>query len=121
MDDNSIYRKIVEKISKEEFISIFSSCRPETWFSDRELKAFAFPAHASSLAGRYLIKKTICDVIDEKEKMNEIEIINNDFGKPEVLLGVNIHHALQKKGIKKVDCSISHSKRYITGMIIFSF
>jgi len=53
--------------------------------------------------------------------MQEIEIFNNDFGKPEVMMGEYMHQVLKRKGIKKVECSLSHSQNYITGMTIFCF
>jgi phosphopantetheine--protein transferase-like protein len=115
------YRRYVDTIKKEEFIIFFSSCEPERWFSNRELEKFSFPQNARSLAGRYLIKRTVCDYIKEPGKMSEIEIINNDFGKPEVLLGADILNAIELAGIKKIHCSISHSKNFITGMTILCF
>jgi phosphopantetheinyl transferase (holo-ACP synthase) len=121
MDQKPIYNKYVDMIKKEEFISLFSSINHEEWFSDRELKKFKFPLNAGSLAGRYLIKKTICDYTKESQKMNEIEILNDELGKPEVLLGMNIRRTIELAGIKDVYCSISHSKNFIAGMTIFCF
>jgi phosphopantetheinyl transferase (holo-ACP synthase) len=115
------YDKYVDKIEKQEFVAFFSSCKPEQWFSSRELKAYSSPGNAGSLAGRYLIKRMICDYIKDSDKMHEIEIWNDDFGKPEVLLSADIQHSIEQKGIKKVICSISHSKNLITGMTIFCF
>lgn len=121
MKKKSTYLRYVDTIKKEEFISLFSSCDPEKLFSNWELKKFSFPENARSLAGRYLIKRTICDYIKEPGKMHEIEIVNDDFGKPEVLLGANILNAIEFAGIKKIHCSISHSKNFITGMTILCF
>ena len=121
MKQKPLYSRYVTTIKKEEFITLFSSCEPEKWFSNRELEKFSFPGNARSLAGRYLIKRTICDYIKEPGKMNEIEIINNDFGKPEVILGANILYAIELSGIIKIHCSISHSKNFITGMTILCF
>jgi len=121
MKHNPVYSKSVSTIRKEEFISFYSTCEPGKWFSDKELKAFPFPGRAQSLAGRYLIKKAISDFLEEKEHIFEIEIFNNDFGKPEISFGEHMHQAMQRRGIKKVECSLSHSQNYITGMTIFCF
>jgi len=121
MDQKPIYRKFVETIKKEEFISFYLSCNPEVWFSKKELLRFKFPLNARSLAGRYLIKKTICNYIKEHEKIFEIEILNNDLGKPEVLLSKNIHKSFELAGVKNIYCSISHSRNIIAGMTIFCF
>jgi phosphopantetheinyl transferase (holo-ACP synthase) len=122
MGQMQVYSKQVAMTKKEEFISFFSSCEnPERWFSYKELLEYPFPENAKSLAGRYLIKKTICNHINEHGNMHEIEILNNSFGKPEISLGINIRPAIERTGIKKILCSISHSKNLITGMTIFCF
>jgi phosphopantetheinyl transferase (holo-ACP synthase) len=121
MKQKTSYFKYVETIKKEDFIAIFSSCEPEELFSKKELLAFSFPKNAGSLAGRYLIKKSICEYLKEPAKMNEIEILNNDFGKPEVLFGTSILSVVEHAGIKKIHCSISHSKNLIAGMTIICF
>jgi len=121
MKDNPVYSKQVSTIGKEKFLSLYLSGEPGKWFSDKELQAFPFPGRAQSLAGRYLIKKAISDFLGENEHMQEIEIFNNDFGKPEVMMGEYMHQALKRKGIKKVECSLSHSQNYITGMTLFCF
>jgi phosphopantetheinyl transferase (holo-ACP synthase) len=121
MMQKSIYLKYVETIRKEDFQTIFLSCEPRNLFSKRELGVFTFPKNARSLAGRYLIKKTICDYLKEPGMMNEIEILNDDFGKPEVLPGANMLNIIDLAGIKKIHCSISHSKNLIAGMTVICF
>jgi phosphopantetheinyl transferase (holo-ACP synthase) len=121
MKSKPLYSKQVEKISKEDFLSFYRSCEPGKWFSNKELQVFPFPGRAQSLAGRYLIKKAISDFLEEKEHMHEIEIFNDDLGKPEVILGEYINQALKRRGIKKVECSLSHSQNYIAGMTLFCF
>jgi phosphopantetheinyl transferase (holo-ACP synthase) len=122
MKENSTYSKSIETIKKKDFISFFSGYRnPDKMFSKRELEKFPFPGKAQSLAGRYLIKKAICEFICDQDKMHEIEILNDSFGKPEILMGVDLSSEIKKNGIKKICCSISHSKNYITGMTLFCF
>jgi phosphopantetheinyl transferase (holo-ACP synthase) len=121
MKRTSSYLKYVETIKREDFIAIFLSCEPETLFSKKELVKFSFPKNDRSLAGRYLIKKTICDYLKEPGKMNEIEIVNNASGKPEVVFGPKILPVIELAGIKKILCSISHSKNLIAGMTIICF
>ncbi|MBN1413751.1 MAG: hypothetical protein JW973_01520 [Bacteroidales bacterium] len=121
MEQRTIYSKVVKKIGKKEFTSMFLSCKPEMWFSSWELQTFSFPANVRSLAGRYLIKKTICEYIRDNEKMAEIQVVNNGHGKPEVILGKNVQRAIEQKGIKKIICSISHTRNLIAGMTVFCF
>jgi phosphopantetheinyl transferase (holo-ACP synthase) len=118
--DNSFVR-IVNTIDKEEFIKLFSSLEPGQWFSDRELEIYSFPKNANSLAGRYLIKKAISGHLKEEVKGSEIEILNNEFGKPEVILSTKVRHNSELEGIKKILCSISHSRNIIGGMTILCF
>jgi len=120
MEQSKAYSKHVDFIEKEEFIHLFSTVEiPERWFSEKESGVFSFPGNAGSLAGRYLIKKRICDHIGTRDYMKEIEILNDAAGKPEISFGKNIGNAIERAGIKKILCSISHSRNYITGMTIF--
>lgn len=121
MKRKSAYRKFVETIGKEDFLAFYSSCEPEKIFSKNELQVFSFPKNTRSLAGRYLIKKTICNFLDTPGKMNEIEILNDDFGKPEVLLLADMPGRAELAGVKKILCSISHSRNFIAGMTIICF
>lgn len=116
------YIKHVDLIAKEEFIRIFTETEAlEDWFTVSELKAFSFPRNAGSLAARYLIKKRICEQVDGSEFKTEIEILNDSLGKPQIDYKDNIHNAMEKFGISKILCSISHSRNYITGMTIFCY
>lgn len=121
MKHKPAYSKYVEIIKKEDFLVFYSSCNPQDYFSPGELKAFSFPANARSLAGRYLIKKTICNYLNKPGKMNAIEILNNYSGKPDIYIGDELVNAAGEAGIKKILCSISHSKDFIAGMTIICF
>jgi phosphopantetheine--protein transferase-like protein len=121
MDESPSFKKIIDTIKKEEFIRFFSSCEPEKCFSKKELLTFSLSNNMRSLGGRYLIKRTICNHIHDEDLMFEIEILNNELGKPEIFLGENILKKTQIAGIKEVQCSISHSKNFIAGMTILSF
>jgi phosphopantetheinyl transferase (holo-ACP synthase) len=115
------YKKIVSRISREQFGSFFSSCKPEEWFSEEEICRFVYPSCAGSLAGRYLIKKIIGDFIGDYKMLNEIEILNDDNGRPVITLGENIEKIIMSFGIKRIECSISHSRNYFACMTILCF
>jgi len=121
MKQKQSYKKSVSRINREEFSSFYSSCTPGEWFSEKEMNRFSYPANAGSLAGRYLIKKTIGDFINKYDKLREIEILNDRMGKPVISLGANIKQDIEMSGIKRIECSISHSKNYFTGMTILCF
>jgi phosphopantetheinyl transferase (holo-ACP synthase) len=113
--------RIVNTIDKEEFVKIYSSLEPGKWFSERELEIYSFPKNANSLAGRYLIKKAVCEHLNEGVNGYEIEILNNEFGKPEVFLDSKVRNLSELEGIKKICCSISHSRNVIGGMTILCY
>jgi phosphopantetheine--protein transferase-like protein len=120
MAGNNPFIEIVNKISKVEFESLYPTLVSENWFSAKELRTYSFPKSASSLAGRYLIKKAIADQLDQHFDKSEIEILNNDFGKPEITFGSFITQLLSQTGISKVLCSISHSRNMIASLTIMS-
>jgi phosphopantetheinyl transferase (holo-ACP synthase) len=120
MEQYQSYSRHVDLITKDEFVRLFAAIEMRgSWFSEKESGVFSFPGNVRSLAGRFLIKKRICDHIWEHAYRREIEILNDSFGKPEITLGKNIGNAIGRAGIKKIVCSISHSRNYITGMTIF--
>jgi phosphopantetheinyl transferase (holo-ACP synthase) len=109
-------------IPKAEFIRHFSEeALPGEWFTAAELSVFDFPRNAGSLAARYLIKKRICSETGRDDLATDIEILNDALGKPQLSLGDEIAQELDRKGIRQVLCSISHSRNYITGMTIFCY
>lgn len=121
MEPAGTYKRIVSRISREQFGSFFPSCNPGEWFSEAEILRFEYPRCAGSLAGRYLIRKCIGDFIKDYDKLNEIEILNDENGKPVITLGENIEKTIRNSGIKKIECSISHSRNYFACLTILCF
>ena len=116
------YVKHVDLIAKAEFLRIFTEVEAlEDWFTEGELQAFTFPRNAGSLGARYLIKKRICEQVGVNDMRKEIEILNDAYGKPQMSYQDNLSDAIESAGIRNIMCSISHSRNYITGMIIFCF
>jgi phosphopantetheinyl transferase (holo-ACP synthase) len=91
----------------------------ETLFTTQELELFAGKANRGSLAGRYIIKKLLFTHLQHAGDYREIEILNDDFGKPILRLSDHLQSCCQSKGIRHVCCSISHSRKRVVGMIIF--
>lgn len=114
------YIKYVDRMGKEEFIRQFSSVeRVDEWFSGNELREHSFPKNAGSLAARYLVKKRILEKISVKAFGREVEIMNDEFGKPVIKFDDNIRKALDVAGIDEINCSLSHSRHYIVAMTLF--
>jgi phosphopantetheinyl transferase (holo-ACP synthase) len=91
----------------------------ETLFTPVELELFPDKANAGSLAGRYIIKKLLFTQLQLEGDFREIEILNDDFGKPILRLSDSLNNCCCNKGIKNICCSISHSRKRVVGMIIF--
>lgn len=63
-----------------------------------------------NFAGKFCVKEAISKASDKQFFMKDIEIINEDSGKPKV-------HIKGKKN-KKIHCSISHSDKYAIAFAI---
>jgi phosphopantetheinyl transferase (holo-ACP synthase) len=114
------YARYADLLTKEEFMRLFQrSHKDHDWFTGKELEKFSSDKNTGSLAARYLIKKRICEVLGTIGFENQVEILNDQYGKPEISLGEQIEKALRKVGYSKIICSISHSRNYVTGLPIF--
>ena len=122
MDNSPGYIRHADRIGKEEFIKLFTGeMKLEEWFSGNELASHPFPRHAGSLAARYLVKKRIMDFFGNEILMKETEIMNDEYGKPEVILGEGIEQQMRKKGIGKIICSLSHSRNYAAAATVIFY
>jgi phosphopantetheinyl transferase (holo-ACP synthase) len=115
------YIKDRQIILLEEFKSLFSDQQELlNWFSVKELEEYPFPKKANSLAGRYLIKKSILTRLKLENQGNELEILNNTLGKPEIYFSRNIEKLVGKENLQNIHCSMSHSKVFVASLVIFS-
>ncbi len=80
-----------------------------------------FPNLLQRLAGRFACKEAIMKVlgrgIDEIELV-DIEILNDNFGKPMVGLQGSALHYWKQIGFSELEISISHHKDYAVGMAV---
>lgn len=114
--ENNIFTDL---ISREEFMSLFSSAeKPEKWFTPNELQSFGMKKLSGSLAARYLVKKRIGDTLGTNEYAREMEILNDPFGKPSLYFSETLRAVLEKAGIQEVQCSLSHSRNFITSLTV---
>jgi phosphopantetheinyl transferase (holo-ACP synthase) len=114
------YTRFVDRISREEFIELFSEKEERSkWYSEKELERFNFPKNARSLAARYIIKRRILEQVGSEGNALGIEILNDEMGKPVIILGHQTQKLLKEKGISEIHCSLSHSRNYIVSLTIF--
>lgn len=73
-------------------------------------------------AGRFAAKEAVSKVLGTGFSggvdWKDIEILNNELGKPEITLYGGANELLKKAGYKKISVSISHSKEYATSIAI---
>ncbi len=91
----------------------------ESLFTPKELELFPGKANAGSLAGRYIIKKLLFTELQFRGDFREVEILNDDFGKPLLRLSDHLKDFCCNREIENFCCSISHSRKRVVGMVIF--
>lgn len=87
-------------------------------FSSREINEYYHPTNLRSLAARWLIKEMLGEATKRNLDNLGIEIINNEFGKPELFFSPENLKVIQTYKIKAYDCSISHSKSLVTAFLV---
>jgi holo-[acyl-carrier protein] synthase len=78
------------------------------------------------LGARFIIKECVLDYLTKemgyiKRNFKEIEIVSNEFKKPMIKLYDDIRECVRKLKIKNILISISHSRNWIAGMVIFCY
>jgi len=95
----------------------------ERAFTAGELAEAGNSAHRSEhLAGRWAAKESLAKALGcgfgAKCSWQDIEIVNDPAGKPEMVLSGVTRQTFEKLGGKKVHLSISHEKSYATAFVI---
>jgi len=116
------YKNLHLIISIDEFRENILHVLPDTdLFTKAELKAFPADKSIKSLAGRYMIKKCLFELLSIDPMFTGIELLNNDLGKPEISFSPELQLILDQKKIQSVSCSMSHSRNHATGMVAISY
>ena len=108
--------RITEKINKE------SGFR-ELVFSKKEIaycesKRNKFEHYAARFAAKEAFFKALGTGWADNTLFNEVEIINNKDGKPEVILLGSTLDTINSMGIKKILVSLSHIKTIASAVVI---
>ncbi len=81
-----------------------------------------FKRNEQEYAGRFCAKeafsKALGTGISHGIKFNEIEIVNDKLGKPQIVLYGGTKEYFEKKGLKNSFVSISHLKEYATAAVV---
>lgn len=81
-------------------------------------KKFCGQNYAARFAGKEAFLKAIGTGLRDGLAFNEIEILNDDLGKPHVYLHGNTKKFADNKGIVKIHISLSHEKNVATAKVI---
>ncbi len=104
--------KYTQTINIEDFNKQINEICYVKYFTTNEISTFGQRRKKGSLAARYLIKKIIIKHFSNKLEFTDIEIMNNDLGKP-------ILHFLKPINTNAIHFSLSHSKSTVAVLVIF--
>lgn len=100
----------------ENTVDVFFTATERTYCNDR----------LRCLGARYIIKKCVLDYLASERgsapnNYTEIEVVNNELGQPLLKLFGAVRECVKELRIKELFISISHSKNWITGMVVFCY
>lgn len=78
-------------------------------------------AAAVSFAARFAAKEALLKALGtgmRKNSWKDIEVINNELGKPEIILSGKTEVLAESKNVKSIFLSMSHEKKYSIAQII---
>ncbi len=113
-----VYKEILKTKSVEEIEAILFKKADDYYFIDKELKSVEYKNSVKSLGARYLIKLSLLEFLGLKSEYNNIEIENEESGKPILIYKGKVKEKLQEKEISNVHVSISHSRNYISTLVV---
>jgi holo-[acyl-carrier protein] synthase len=78
--------------------------------------------NVQNYAARFAVKEALLKAIGtgwrEGVTFKEIEVVNNEKGKPELALSGTVKNITEEMGVKNIQVSISHLKDLAIGMVI---
>lgn len=113
-----MYKELTLVKSLEEIKEFFLENLEDNFFTENELKLAEQKNVIKSLGARYLIKKSILEYLDIENKYKDIEIVNHSTGKPIVTFMASVKEKIRESGITNVQVSISHSRNFISSIVI---
>jgi holo-[acyl-carrier protein] synthase len=108
--------RIAEKIEKESGFRELVFSKTEIAYC--ESKKNKFEHYAARFAAKEAFFKALGTGWAENTLFNEVEIINNNEGKPEVALSGSTLETINLMGVKKILVSLSHLKTIASAVVI---
>lgn len=113
-----MYKEIITTKSVEEIEEVLIKRANDYYFSDSELQSVEHKNTIKSLGARYLIKTSMLEFLGLKNEFKDIEIGNEKNGKPILIFNGEVRNRIRNREISNVQASISHSKNYITTLVV---
>lgn len=113
-----MYKEIVQIKTFEEIEAILFKQANDNYFMDREIKSVEHKNTVKSLGARYLIKKSILDFLKIEDEFTNIEIQNEETGKPVVKYTGKVERKINEQKVSNIQISISHSRNFVTTLVI---
>ena len=107
-------KKIIKEIYIDDFNNQISYSKYSEYFTLNEIEKFGKKNNKASLAARYLIKRILIEWVGDALKPIDIEILNNEYGRPQIFSS-----KISKDIQKKIHFSISHTKSMAIAQVIF--
>ena len=107
-------KKIIKEINIDDFNNQISCSKYDEYFTSNEIEKFGKKNNKASLAARYLIKKILIEWVGDALKPIDIEILNNEYGRPQIF-----SKKISKDIQKKIHFSVSHTKSMAIVLVIF--
>jgi len=107
-------QKIIKEINIDDFNNQISYSKYNEYFTFNEIEKFGKKNNKASLAARYLIKKILIEWVGDALKPIDIEILNNEYGRPQIF-----SKKISKDIQKKIHFSVSHTKSMAIVLVIF--
>lgn len=110
---NSRIKNLTEKYGERFLKKIYTDAEIEYCQNKKET--------AASLAARFAAKEAVLKALGTGMRNNswqEIEILNNKLGKPEVILSEKTKKRAEEIKVKSIFLSISHEKEYSIAQIV---
>ena len=106
--------KHIETITILNFNKEVESKSYPNYFTQNEINKYAKKRKKGSLAARFLIKKLIRNHFNQQVEYTDIELLNDDIGKPTLCISGKSDFE-----VKHIHFSLSHSQDEVAVIVIF--
>ncbi len=113
---NTIKRQAL--IDIDNFKNILEDSDESDFFSGKEIESYGNRKGLGSYAVRYTLKKTLMEMLGFDFNFQEVEILNNDKGRPELYMSDTLAGEVEKKGVHNIHFSLSHSRKRAAVLLI---